>query len=213
MFDLNKAKRTQENLASLLKFDFPLSNPRTVGAVDCGYERGGRRLGAVIVVFDLNSGELLEEVRSLAKIFIPYIPGFLNFREAPVIIKAWRQLRIKPDVLLVDGNGIAHPRKMGLASYLGVLLDQPTIGCAKSPFFPYQAPERERGGKVPYYNQNGEQVGLCLRTRDGVKPVFVSPGHKMDIQTAGEIVLNLAKFRLPEPLRIAHQKAQGIFKH
>jgi len=115
--------------------------------------------------------------------------------------------------LLVDGNGIAHPRKMGLASYLGVLLDQPTIGCAKSPFFPCQAPERERGGKVPYYNQNGEQVGLCLRTRDGVKPVFVSPGHKMDIQTAGEIVLNLAKFRLPEPLRIAHQKAQGIFKH
>jgi len=94
---------------SLLKFDFPLSNPRTVGAVDCGYERGGRRLGAVIVVFDLNSGELLEEVRSLAKIFIPYIPGFLNFREAPVIIKAWRQLRIKPDVLLVDGNWINRP--------------------------------------------------------------------------------------------------------
>lgn len=211
MLDLNKAKLIQERLASLVEFDFPLKTLTTIGAVDCSYDRAGRRLGAVIVVFELSSWKLLEEVYSLTKVPIPYIPGFLNFREAPVIIKAWRQLAIRPDVLLVDGNGIAHPRKMGLASYLGVILDQSTIGCAKSPFFPYQPPGKERGCIAPYYNQGGEQVGLCVRTRTGVKPVFVSPGHKMDIQTAGQIVLSLAKYRLPEPLRIAHQKAQAIF--
>jgi|GEM_PF-550769 deoxyribonuclease V len=212
MFNLKKARETQQRLSSLISLNFSGEEITRIGAVDCSYDFGRQRIAAVVVVFEIASLRLIEEVESQDKIPLPYIPGFLNFREAPVILKAWRKLAHRPDVLLVDGNGIAHPRRMGLASYVGLLLDQPTIGCAKSPFFPYEPPEKERGSISPYFNDRGEQVGLCVRTRTGIKPVFVSPGHKMDIPTAGRIVLNLAKYRLPEPLRVAHQQAQKIFK-
>ena len=212
MFNLNKAREAQNRLSALISLEFSGGEIETIGAVDCSYDFARRRIAAAVVILERASLRLVDEVESQDKIPLPYIPGFLNFREAPVILKAWRKLVSPPDVLLVDGNGIAHPRRMGLASYVGLLLDQATIGCAKSPFFPYQPPALERGSASPYYNDRGEQVGLCLRTRTGIKPVFVSPGHKMDIPTAARIVLSLAKFRLPEPLRLAHQKAQQIFK-
>ena len=212
MFNLNKAKEAQQRLSNLISLEYSGKPIKTIGAVDCSYDFSRQLIAAVVVILEINSLRLLTEVESQDRIPLPYIPGFLNFREAPVIFKAWRKLASPPDVLLVDGNGIAHPRRMGLASYIGLLLDQATIGCAKSPFFPYQPPAIERGSTSPFYNDRGEQVGLCLRTRTGIKPVFVSPGHKMDISTAARIVLKLARYRLPEPLRLAHQRAQQVFR-
>jgi deoxyribonuclease V len=112
---------------------------------------------------------------------------------------------------LLDGNGIAHPRKMGLASYVGVVLDIPTIGCAKSPFFAFDPPPKDKGTYSLYKDRKNEVVGFCLRTRTSVKPVFVSPGHKVDFEFSREIVLACSKSRIPEPIRIAHHMAKEIF--
>jgi deoxyribonuclease V len=129
----------------------------------------------------------------------------LTFREAPILLKAFSKLKTRPGVVLMDGQGIAHPRSMGIAAHLGVLLDLPTIGCAKSRLFGEEAePGRDQGSCV-LLCQEGRTVGKVVRTRTGVKPVYVSPGHKMDLDTSVEIILSLCRgYRIPEPLRQAH---------
>jgi deoxyribonuclease V len=111
----------------------------------------------------------------------------------------------------VDGNGIAHPRKMGLASYVGVVLDICTIGCAKKPFYPFVLPSEKKGAYTLFRDERKDNVGICLRSRSRVKPIFVSPGHRIDLMSAMQLVLGCSKFRIPEPLREAHKRASKIF--
>ncbi|WP_456433386.1 deoxyribonuclease V [Thermosulfuriphilus sp.] len=175
--------------------------PQTVAGCDVAFKEG-EAWGAA-VLFDLSSLSPLEASLASGPVPLPYVPGFLSFREIPVILKALHGLKIPPDLVLVDGQGIAHPRGLGLASHLGLLLEIPTIGCAKSRLIgQYREPGPERGLSSPLLYK-GRKIGLVLRTRKEVKPVFVSPGHLIDLNGAAEVVLKLSRYRLPEPLRLA----------
>jgi deoxyribonuclease V len=209
--NLIKAAERQRQLASQLILRRKRRKVRLVAGADFSYDMKTKKVGACIVVFKIPKLEIVEVSKAVKKVEIPYIPGFLSLREGPAFFDAFRKIKNKPDVTLVDGNGIAHPRRMGLASYVGVILDISTIGCAKSPFFPFCLPGKRRGAYTFFLNKNKQKVGFCLRTRSGVKPVFVSPGHRMDFQTAKELVLRFSKFRIPEPLREAHRRASLIF--
>lgn len=140
----------------------------------------------------------------------PYVPGLLAFREGPAVLAALERLTTQPDVLMFDAQGLAHPRRMGLATHLGVLLDLPSVGCAKSLLCgDYEEPAEQRGSWTPLYDGD-EVIGAVVRTRTGVQPVFVSVGHRIDLETAIALVLNCAtRSRLPEPTRWAHQVAGG----
>jgi deoxyribonuclease V len=127
------------------------------------------------------------------------------------MLRAVHLLKRLPDIIIVDGNGIAHPRRMGLATYIGVLLKSSTIGCAKNPFYSFSMPGQLRGEHTLYYDQNGSKVGYCLRTQNKIKPVFVSPGNRIGFERARDLVLACSKYRIPEPLRLAHFEAQGLF--
>jgi deoxyribonuclease V len=139
---------------------------------------------------------------------IPYIPGYLSFREIPVLLQCYKKLKSKPDMLLVDGQGIAHPRMLGLASHLGILLNKPTIGCAKSHLYgEYRVPGNRRGD-AELLHHDRQRLGIVLRTRNGVKPLFVSPGHLVDIDDCKKFILTVTpKYRIPEPIRFAHNTA------
>ncbi len=209
--DLKKAAWVQLRLAEKLSFEPLPSFPRLVGGADFAFDHVSGKIGAALVVFEASSWRVVDEATAVAKCPCPYIPGFLCFREGPVFFQAFRQLQRPPEVWLIDGNGLAHPRRMGLASFIGVVGRLSTIGCAKTAFFPYEPPPLARGSYSVYYNKKGEKVGFCLRTRDNVKPVFVSPGHRVGFEDCLEIVLSFSRFRLPEPLRQAHLRAKKIF--
>jgi deoxyribonuclease V len=144
----------------------------------------------------------------------PYVPGFFSFREGPpllALIRAVRRrFRLEPDLLLVDGHGIAHPRRFGMACWLGVCTDLATVGCAKETLIRYHGDLSGARGSCLAIEERGETVGAALRTQDGVRPVFVSPGHKVSLRTAMDLILHLSpRYRLPEPLRRAHQSARA----
>jgi len=208
---LDWAIRLQEELASRLILQWEGGKVRLVGAADCSYDLEGRRVGAAAVVMTVPGFEVVSSAEAVRRVSMPYIPGFLSFREGPAYLEAMRKLGCRPDVMLFDGNGIAHPRKMGLASHIGVLLDIPTVGCAKTAFFPFRPPAEKRGSCTVYKNRKGERVGLCLRTRAAVRPVFVSPGHRTDLELARKVVLGCSRFRIPEPLREADRRSREIF--
>lgn len=211
MFDFKKAVEAHKRLSSRLDLTWEAREVELVAGVDSSYDEEKRKIGVVVVVYKMPEFVIVEVAKEMGEIPIPYMPGFLSFREGPVFLRAFRKLYKKPDVTLLDGNGIAHPRKMGLASHVGVVLDISTIGCAKNSFFPFRSPGEERGEFSELENASHEIVGYCLRTRTGVKPVFVSPGHKIDFQVSREIVLEYSKYRLPEPLRMAHHLASQLF--
>lgn len=211
MIDLEKAAKTQRRLSERLSQTWDSRHVNLVAGADCSYDRRRKLVGAAVVVLSFPEMSFLYAATEIRDIPLPYIPGFLNFREGPVFLRAFRKLSVYPDVSLIDGNGIAHPRRMGLASYLGVVLGVPTVGCAKSPFYPHRLPRKERGRYTIFKDDRQEQVGYCLRTRSGVKPVFVSPGHRIDFRTAKAIVLACSRSRIPEPLRLAHLFAKRLF--
>jgi deoxyribonuclease V len=210
-FDLKKAALAQQKLASRLVLKHGIRRTTCIAGADFSYHKLKSLIGTVVVVLKFPELELIEVAKEIRSVKIPYIPGYLNFREGPAFLRTFLKLKIEPDVTLIDGNGIAHPQKMGLASYVGVVLDIPTVGCAKSPFFPYDLPAEDRGAYSLYKNQKNEMVGYCLRTQTSVRPIFVSPGHKVDFSFSRQIVLDCSKFRIPEPLRIAHQLANRLF--
>ena len=166
---------------------------------------------AAIAVFSYPELELIDSYSRTQRCNIPYIPGLLSFREIPPILNAWKNLRTKPDLILCDGQGIAHPRGFGLASHLGFELNMPTIGCAKSPLFgKYENPPSFKGQKSPIFNKSGDKIGYVLRTRDNIKPLYISPGHLIDIETSVNIVLACTtRYKISEPLRAAHKLAGG----
>lgn len=180
----------------------------TVAGVDVGLKGGLAR--AAVVVLDAASLEPVEWAVATAEIPFPYVPGLLTFREGPGVLAALEKLTTRPDVLLFDGHGRAHPRRIGLASHLGVILDQPTVGCAKSRLTgQYDEPGEEAGEWSPL-RDGDEVIGAVLRTRTGVRPVFVSTGHRVDLPTAIDLVLSCTQgYRLPETTRYAHALAGG----
>ena len=170
------------------------------------WSRRDERITAAVVVLRYPGWALVEAAWAQAPARMPYVPGLLSFRETPVYLRAFRSLRTRPDLLLCDGQGIAHPRGLGLASHLGLLLDLPTIGVAKSRLLgTHRPPGRSRGCATRLIHE-GKVVGRVLRTQDGVRPLYVSPGHRVGVDDAARIVTRLApRYRLPEPTRLADQ--------
>jgi len=211
MINLARAIRIQEESASRLILEWTGDEVRLVGGADCSFDQQGSRIGAAAVVLTFPGLEVVETAQAVRRVALPYIPGFLSLREGPAYFEVLGKIVNQPDVWLFDGNGIAHPRRMGLASYVGLSLDRPSIGCAKSAFFPFRAPAERRGASTVYKNGKGEQVGICLRTRSGVRPVFVSPGHRVDLRLARKVILTCSRYRIPEPLREAHRLSRAAF--
>jgi deoxyribonuclease V len=217
----SEARELQSNLACKVRFAPLKRSPKFVAGIDCAFSKDGRRIFAAVVVLRLPELELVETARAAREVTFPYIPGLLSFREAPVCIAAVEKLRKQPDVFMIDGQGIAHPRRLGLAAHLGLFIDKPTIGCAKSRLTgQFEEPPLEKGGysllkdtkdtksRTSRETQAArhEIIGAVVRTRTNVKPVFVSIGHKCLLKDAIEITLACAtKYRLPEPTRLAHQ--------
>ena len=205
-----QASEIQKRLAAQVSRGSELVAPRFIAGVDISGERAqGEAAGAVVV---LRYPELkpVETKVITGKLDFPYIPGLLSFREAPLILAACEKLSITPDLLLVDGQGIAHPRRFGLASHLGLLLNLPTIGCAKSLLCGIHKTLGAEPGSYAEVIDRDETIGAALRTKLGVKPIYVSIGHKVDLQTAVHWVMNCCRgYRLPEPTRLAHLAAGG----
>lgn len=212
MFDLIKAARAQIRLKSHVSLYKEPEKVGLLGGLDCGYDLKQKKIGAAVVVLKFPDLILVEKATCISDLKIPYIPGFLSFREAPVMLRAVRLLKELPDIIIVDGNGIAHPRRMGLATYIGVVLKTSTIGCAKNPIYPFLIPGLSRGTHTYYCDQDGCKVGYCLRTQNKIKPIFVSPGNLIGLEKARDLVLACSKYRIPEPLRLAHIQAQKLFK-
>lgn len=175
-----------------------------IAGIDCSYDIRRNLSFAIIVIMKLDDLVPLEVVRAELPTSFPYIPGLLSFREIPVILAAFAQLSIQPDLLMVDGCGVAHPRRLGIAAHLGVLLDIPTVGVAKSKLTGhYKEPELSKGCLSELLDK-GVKIGTVLRSKDKVKPLFISPGHRISQEQAVQLVLKcLTKYRLPEPTRIA----------
>ncbi len=206
----SEAIALQKQLASQVSHDEISGDFRFIAGVDVSIPGLHEEGTAAVVVLNYPALELLEEKRVRGRITFPYVPGLLSFREAPLILEAFEQLDITPDLVLVDGQGIAHPRRFGIAAHLGLFLDVPTIGCAKSRLCgTYEEPGIEAGSSTDLLNE-GEVIGEVVRTRKGTKPVYVSVGHKISLRQAVRWVLMCCRgFRLPEPTRLAHQSAGG----
>ncbi len=205
-----QAMKIQMSLAAQVSRAGEVNTPRLIAGVDISVDRGaGTGTGAVVV---LSYPELdLVEVKVVSdQLKLPYIPGLLSFREAPLILAACENLSVTPDLIMVDGQGIAHPRRMGLASHLGLFLDTPTIGCAKSRLCGrHEVPGNEPGSYADLIDGD-EVIGAALRTREGVKPVYVSIGHRISLPAAIHWLLACCRgYRLPEPTRLAHLAAGG----
>lgn len=181
--------------------------PRLVAGVDAAYSAIGECFAAA-VVWELSSRRMVGSATARLRVAFPYVPGLLAWRELPALIEALRKLERTPQALICDGHGLAHPRRFGLACQLGVLLELPCIGCAKSRLVgDYEQPGAAPGSRAPLFDR-GERVGTVLRSRLGSRPVFVSVGHRLDLSCAERIVQAcLAGYRLPEPLRLAHNLA------
>lgn len=178
---------------------------KCVAGADVAYDKRSDRFYAAVVVLRLPELEIIEQAHAVGWVKFPYIPGLLSFRESPVLLAAFAKVRSEPDVLMFDGQGIAHPRGLGLASHVGLLLDKPAIGCAKSRLVGEHGDVGQAVGDFMPLVFHGKRVGAVLRTRKGVKPVFVSPGHRMSLKAAMEIVRKTCRgFRIPEPTRQAH---------
>ena len=205
-----EAIEIQKVLRSHLILDKAPEKADLIAGVDVSADRGSNLLFAAVVVLDSRQKAAdtfqVSEVATASEMTpFPYIPGLLSFREIPVVLKAWEKLKIRPDCLVCDGQGIAHPRRIGIASHLGLVVDTPSIGCGKTRLIGlHQAPGPGRGDRAPLIDRQ-EVIGAVLRTKEKVAPLYVSQGHRMTLDRAVEILLSCqTRYRLPEPTRIAH---------
>jgi deoxyribonuclease V len=206
-----EARALQGELAKEVDTSSPLPTWQSLAAADVSFDRGGEVLFAAVVVVLAETFEVVERVGLASPARFPYVPGLLSFREAPALLEAFDQLKSRPDVVLCDGQGIAHPRRLGIASHLGLRLELPTVGCAKSRLCGhFDEPGPNRGDRSPLID-NGETIGAVLRTRARVAPLFVSPGHRCDQESAVALVLaTTRKYRLPIPSRMAHEYVNEV---
>jgi len=204
--DYKTAVAIQQELRGRLVLEDRMTRDiRVVAGADISCTRGDDRVYAAVVLLDAESLYVVEEATYCGRTSFPYIPGLLSFREGPALLQAFGKLRGRPDVVLFDGQGIAHPRGFGLAAHLGLVLDVPAVGCAKTRLTgSFEEPGVRRGQFSPLVH-DGRVIGSVLRTKDRVKPVFVSPGHRVGQERAVEIVLQCSRrYRIPEPTRQAH---------
>jgi deoxyribonuclease V len=186
--------------------------PRTAAGLDVAYAVGSDLVAAAVVTVDVATGAVLESATATGEADFPYVPGLFAFRELPTLLTALGRLRTPPDLLVADGHGLAHPRRFGLACHLGVATGLPSIGVAKTPMADHETPGAARGSTTPLLD-DGEEVGVALRTQPNVKPVFVSIGHRVDLATACALVLTLAtRYRLPETTRQADHLSRATLK-
>ena len=208
--DRSEALAIQQRLAQQVCTNNEVTSVGFVAGVDISKPDAAGIATAAIVVLQYPDMKLTEVQLIRDKPRVPYIPGLLSFREAPLILAAAEKLTVTPDLILVDGQGIAHPRRFGIAAHLGLLWDKPTIGCAKSRLCGEYQPPGNEPGDYTYLWDNGEIIGAVVRTRRGVKPLFISIGHKIDLSSAIRRVLDCCRgYRLPEPTRQAHLAAAG----
>jgi deoxyribonuclease V len=229
-----QARKLQQQLAGKISFKPLREQPTLIAGIDCAFLDRGKKIIAVTVVLrrisspspankpkEEPSFEIVETSNAVQDVKFPYIPGLLSFREAPACIKAVEKLSTQPELFLIDGQGIAHPRRLGLASHLGLLLDKPTIGCAKSRLTgTFDEPPLEKGSYTLLKDKTHdattnqyETIGAVVRTRTNVRPLFISVGHKCSLKDAIDLTLACTtRYRLPEPTRLAHQMVSKI-KH
>ena len=208
---MEEAIRIQETLRDRIILKNIFIKVRTIGGGDVAYSKNENHLFGAIVVLSFPYMEILDMATCDGKVPFPYIPTLLSFREGPILIKTFQKLRIRPDVVIYDGQGIAHPRGMGLASHMGLWLDLPSIGCAKTPLLDGFISPGPSKGSFEWIRRKGKKVGAVLRTKEKVKPIFVSPGHRINLMTSIQLILESCKgFRFPEPLRKAHQASRSM---
>jgi deoxyribonuclease V len=208
-----QAIRIQETLRDRIILRKSFSRVRTIGGGDVSYQKEGDFLFGAMVVLSFPQMEMLDVATACGKISFPYLPGLLTFREGPILIETFQKLGIRPDILIFDGQGIAHPRGIGLATHLGIWLNLPSIGCAKTPLLGESVVPRPSKGSFELIQKSGREVGVVLRTQNRVRPVFVSPGHRIDLPTSIRLVLESCQgFRIPEPLRRAHQVSRQLLQ-
>jgi len=220
----SQAIALQKQLAQQVQQIELKTRPKTIAGLDCALSSDGQRIVAAVVVLGLpnlmqglweplakSEFELIEMATACQKLTFPYIPGLLSFRESPACIAAVEKLKKEPDVFMIDGQGLAHPRRFGIATHLGLFFDRPTIGCAKSKLLgSFEEPSPEKGAYSPL-KDGDDVIGAVVRTRAGVEPVFVSVGNKCLLKDAIEITLAwTTKYRIPEPTRLAHQLVSKV---
>lgn len=204
-----RAAEIQLSLVERLLFEPLPAPPKNVAGVDVSFRRSGYKeydAQCGVAVLSYPDLEHVDAARWVGRVTFPYVPGLLSFREIPAVIEALESLRVRPDVIMTDGQGYAHPRRMGLACHLGIALDTPTFGVAKSRLIgTFDGLGREKGATTPLVDGD-EVIGMVVRTRTDVKPVFVSPGHRITLEEAVELTLACSpKYKVPEPTRTAHR--------
>lgn len=209
--DESEAAALQRDLAQKVIQEDSFSSVEYVAGVDVAYSMHSGNLVAAVVILDAGSLELVESATVEDTAAFPYIPGLFSFRELPPVIKAFEKIKMTPQLVVCDGQGVAHPRRFGLASHLGVLLELPTIGCGKTRLIgEYAEPDLKRGSYSSLVD-HGEEIGSVLRTQEGVKPIFVSVGHRISLASAREWILKLSpRYRLPETTRRADHLVKTV---
>ncbi len=203
----------QRRLSKQVSWTGEVIEPSFIAGVDIAVGKANEMAQAAVVVLSHPELRLVAIELVQGRLEFPYIPGLLSFRESPLILAACRKLSLTPDLIIVDGQGVAHPRRLGLASHLGLFLDVPTIGCAKSRLCGSHIIPGEESGNYTELVDSGEVIGAALRTKTGVKPLYVSTGHKISLKNAIYWVLQCCRgYRLPEPTRLAHLAAGGNLK-
>lgn len=209
--DPMEAKQLQKRLREKISLQPLKEPPQLVAGADISFDRGSDLMHAAIVVVDLR--DMQPKVLSLVSesTSFPYIPGLLAFRELPVLWKAWHQLDAKPEVLILDGHGLAHPRRMGIATHFGIEIDHPTMGTAKNILIGSHSALAPEKGALSDLMDEGEKIGIALRSRTNVNPIYVSPGYKLSFGDAYSLAMRtLTKYKLPRTTRLAHQWANKL---
>ena len=212
-WDLSAAEAItlQKELADRVDIRTPLTHCDLIAGADVSYNRFSTTFYASVVVLRADDLTMVETQGAVGEVTFPYVPGLLSFREAPVLLEAFAKVRSEPDVVMIDGQGIAHPRRLGIASHIGLWLQKPCVGCAKSRLTGrYQEPGKKAGSLAPLV-ADGEVVGDVVRTKNNVQPVFVSPGHLIDLPSSVRLVVASCRgYRIPEPTRQAHLQVNAL---
>lgn len=200
-----RAIELQNEWRAKVKIEAPKREIYTIAGCDISFNKFSETIYAGIVVWEIATQKIIEQQGVVTTAQFPYIPGLLSFREVPALLEAWAKLESEPDAVMLDGQGIAHPRRIGVGAHFGLLVERPTLGCAKSVLVgKFDDPAPERGHWSPMIHK-GETVGAALRTKNKVQPVYISPGHLMDLPTAIDLALQCdGGYRVPEPTRQAH---------